>query len=214
MVAIPDVFTPDSLDKYVPASRAFWKDHLLFCRKIYYENCSRNTAYGSAFIARLYMLVQDKTQCRRQFDEIRRIWAGQDVTVVEGAGTHFGVGNDLLDNAASVERILCPPRKAYDSYAEILDACRSIDKNRMVLLSIGASAKPLGLALFHEGYRVLDVGNLDMEYEWYLAGATEKIKIPKHQILTEEENRQCGYTQYLSEVVQRIRVNVKSSARC
>lgn len=204
IVTIPDIFGIHSLDQYVPASREFWKDHLLFCRKIYYKNCSPDIAYGTTSISRCYITLQDQSRCRDWFDQIKHIWADKEITVVEGAGSHTGVTNDLLDTAASVERILCPPRKAYDSYSEILKACESIDKNRMVLLAIGPSAKPLGLTLFRQGYRVVDIGNLDTEYEWFLAGAKEKVKIAKQQVLTEEQNLQQGYTRYLSEVVRRV----------
>lgn len=202
IITVPDIF--NGLDLYKPASQEFWKDHLLFCRKIYYENCSPDIEYGTTSISRCYITLQDQSRCREWFNAIKEIWAGKDVTVVEGAGSHTGVTNDLLDTAASVERILCPPRKAYDSYAEILETCCRIDKNRLVLLAVGPTAKPLGLVLFRNGYRVLDIGNLDTEYEWFLAGAQDKVKIAKQQVLTEEDNRKEGYTQYLSEVVQRI----------
>lgn len=204
IVTIPDIFGPQSLDQYVPASREFWKDHLLFCRKIYYENCRPDIEYGTTSISRCYITLQDQSRCREWFDEIRQIWAGKDVTIVEGAGSHTGVTNDLLDTAKSVERILCPPRKAYDSYPLILEVCRKIDRNRLVLLAVGPTAKPLGLVLFREGHRVLDIGNLDTEYEWFLAEARNKVKIPKQSVLTVEENQRLGYTQYLSEVVERI----------
>lgn len=204
IITIPDIFGSHSLDQYVPASREFWKDHLLFCRSIYYRYCRPDMEYGTTSISRCYITLQDQSRCREWFDAIRQIWADKDVTIVEGAGSHTGVTNDLLDTAASVERILCPPRKAYDSYDEILVACRQIDKNRLILLAVGPTAKPLGLVLYREGYRVLDIGNLDTEYEWFLAGATEKIRHPKQQILTEEQNRQQGYTRYLDEVKRRI----------
>lgn len=204
IITIPDIFGNNSLDQYVPASREFWKDHLLFCRKIYYENCSPDIEYGTTSISRCYITLQDQSRCREWFDEIRQIWAGKDVTIVEGAGSHTGVTNDLMDTAASVERILCPPRKAYDSYQQILETCDNIPRDRLVLLAIGPSAKPLGLHLFHQGYRVLDIGNLDTEYEWFLSGTKEKVRIAKQQIVTEEQNREAGYTQYLSEIVARV----------
>lgn len=204
IVTIPDIFGPQSLEQYVPASREFWKDHLLFCRKIYYENCRSDIEYGTTSISRCYITLQDQSRCQKWFNEIRQIWAGKDVTIVEGAGSHTGVTNDLLDTATSVQRILCPPRKAYDSYTEIMEVCRRIDKNRLVLLAVGPTAKPLGLVLFREGYRVLDIGNLDTEYEWFLAGNKDKVKIPKQSVLTVEENERLGYTQYLSEIVDRI----------
>ena len=202
MIMIPDIF--DGLGQYERSSQEFWKDHLLFCRKIYNENCDPAVIYGNAFISRCYFILKDQSKSGIWFAKIRQIWNGKKVTVVEGAGSHTGVTNDLLDSAAEVERILCPPSQAFASYQEILNACEKIDPERLVLLSIGPSAKPLGLALFRKGYRILDIGNLDTEYEWYRAGAKTKIDVPKHHILTEEENIRAGYTKYLSEVVTRI----------
>ena len=202
IITIPDIF--NGLDQYEKPSQEFWKDHLLFCRKIYYENCDPKTAYGSTSVSRCYSTLRDQSKSGAWFASMRSIWNGKKVTVVEGAGSHTGVTNDLLDSAAAVERILCPPSQAYAAYQEILNTCEKIDPERLVLLSIGPSAKPLGLALFRKGYRILDIGNLDTEYEWYRAGAKTKTDIPKHHILTEEENIKAGYTKYLSEVVTRI----------
>jgi hypothetical protein len=43
---------------------------------------------------------------------------------------------------------------------------------------MGPTAKPLCYELALKGYQAIDIGNLDVEYEWYLRGATTKIKIP------------------------------------
>ena len=202
IITIPDIF--NGLDQYEKPSQEFWKDHLLFCRKIYYENCDPKTAYGKHFRVQMLFHTAGSVEKRHMVCVDAVDLEGKKVTVVEGAGSHTGVTNDLLDSAAEVERILCPPSQAFASYQEILNACEKIDPERLVLLSIGPSAKPLGLALFRKGYRILDIGNLDTEYEWYRAGAKTKIDVPKHHILTEEENIRAGYTKYLSEVVTRI----------
>ena len=63
---------------------------------------------------------------------------------------------------------------------------------------------PLTEDLFLKGYRVIDIGNLDMEYSWFLMNAKEKIAIPKHSIVGIEANRKAGYLQYLDEIRQEI----------
>lgn len=203
MVAIPDIFE-GNIEQYVPTTQHFWKDHLLFNRSAYYENCHSGKAYGNAYVSRCYMTLSDRSKSAEWFTSIKDFWKDRKITVIEGAGTHTGVTNDLLDTATEVERIICPSTQAYDYYQEILDACCQLDQNRMILISLGPSAKLLGLALFRKGYRILDIGNLDMEYEWFLAGVTNKTEIPKHHVLTIEANKENGYTQYLSEIVQRI----------
>lgn len=202
MVTIPGIF--DTLSDHRKASRQFWKDHLLFCRKTYEKYCNPDRIYYTTFVSRCYYYAKDRSNCGEWFAKIRKIWENKDVVVVEGTRTHNGVGNDLLDTAASVERIICPPRDAYGAIPQILEACEAYDKDRLFLLSVGVAAKFLALELFQKGYRVLDIGHMDMEYEWYVRQTPDKCKIEKHEIESEDANREAGYTQYLSQVKVRL----------
>lgn len=198
LVTIPDIF--QSLSDHHKASRQFWKDHLLFCRKTYETYCNTDRIYGSTFVSRCYYFAADKSNCAGWFEKIRRIWENMDVVVVEGSKTHNGVGNDLLGLANSVERIICPPKDAYGSLEQILSVCRQYGKDRVFLLSVGVAAKFIAFTLFQDGYRVLDIGNLDLEYEWYLRKAAGKIVLEKHDIVGEEANRAAGYHEYLEQI--------------
>lgn len=202
IVAIPKIF--DDLSVYRKKSRPFWKDHLLFCRKIYRKTCDSSKMYGNAFITRFYYLMEDKSQCGRWITGIKQIWQDKDVVIVEGEKTHNGVGNDLLDGARTVERIIGPSTQAYNRVDEIMECCREYPKDRLFLLSLGIGAKFLAEKLFLEGYRVIDIGNLDMEYEWYLQHARSKEKLAKHAIVGEEANRNAGYHEYLMQIKKKI----------
>jgi len=202
MVTIPDIFV--SLSEHRKESRQFWRDHLLFCRKVYRRYCNPDRIYGSTFLSRCYYFVEDKKDCGRWFAKVRKIWENKEIVVVEGSRTHNGVGNDLLDPAAGVERIICPPSDAYGALDRILAACEQFDKSKMFLISAGVAAKFLALELFRKGYRVVDIGNLDMEYEWFLRKADRKIPLEKHEIVEEEANRAAGYDTYLQQIKYRI----------
>lgn len=198
IVTIPGVF--DTLSDHTKESRQFWRDHLLMCRKTYEKYCNPDRVYYSTFISRCYYFAKDKNRCAQWYDGIRDIWKDRSVVVVEGERSHNGVGNDLLDRAAGVERIICPPKDAYGSLNRILEACMQYDRERLFLLSVGVAAKFIAMELFEKGYRVLDIGNLDMEYEWYVRGADHKIPLEKHEIVGEEANREAGYTEYLQQI--------------
>lgn len=202
IVTIPDVF--ETLADHHRDSRQFWRDHLLFNRKTYEKYCNPDRVYYSTFVSRGYYYAADRSGCGAQFAKIRKIWENKDVVVVEGTRTHNGVGNDLLDTAASVERIICPPRDAYGAIPRILEACEVYGKDRLFLLSVGVAAKFLALELFQKGYRVLDIGHMDMEYEWYVRQVPDKCKIEKHEIESEDANKEAGYTQYLSQIKVRL----------
>lgn len=204
LVAIPEIF--GDLSIYRKESRQFWKDHLLFGRKVYETCCNTEKKYYNAYITRFYYPIADKNQCGAWIENIRRIWKDKDVVVVEGEKTHNGVGNDLLDTARSVERIIGPSEQAYRKVDEILECCKEYPKDRLFLVSLGVAAKFLTEKLFLEGYRVIDIGNLDMEYEWYLRKAEYKEKIEKHDIIGEEANRNAGYEIYLKQIRRQITI--------
>lgn len=202
IVTIPDIF--DELSVYRKQSRQFWRDHLLFSRKIYEKYCNTDREYYNTSISRFYITLEDRSRCRKWVEGIRQIWKDKDVVVVEGERTHNGVGNDLLDTAASVERIIGPSSDAYARLDEIQECCREYPKDRLFLISLGVAAKFLAERLFLEGYRALDIGNLDMEYEWYLHGAKQKEELAKHDVIGEEANRAAGYNAYLAQIKKRI----------
>ncbi len=203
LVTIPGIF--DGLSDHHKASRLFWQDHLLFRRKTYETYCNPNRVYYTTFVSRCYYFAKDRTPCGGWFAKIRKIWENRDVVIVEGTRTHNGIGNDLLATAKSIERIICPPSDAYSAIPAILEACTAYPKDRLFLLSAGVAAKFLAAELFRQGYRVLDIGNLDMEYEWYVRRTPGKCKLEKHEIAGEEANRQAAladkaYAAYLAQV--------------
>lgn len=203
IVTIPGIF--DTLSDHRKASRQFWKDHLLFCRKTYERYCNPDRVYYTTFVSRCYYYGRDHSNCDRWFAKIRKIWENRDVVIVEGMKTHNGVGNDLFDSAHSIERIICPPKDAYGALPRITEACVQYGTDRLFLLSIGVAAKFLALELFQRGYRVLDTGNMDLEYEWYVHQAVEKVPLAKHDIAGEEANRAAAawdeeYGKYLEQV--------------
>lgn len=202
IVTIPGIF--ETLSDHHRESRQFWRDHLLFCRKTYEKYCNPDRIYYSTFVSRCYYYAADRSGCGAQFAKIRKIWENRDIVVVEGERTHNGVGNDLLDTARSIERIICPPSNAYEAIPAILDACTAYGKDRLFLLSVGVAAKFLTEELFGQGYRVLDIGNLDMEYEWFVRRAPGKMKLEKHDCVSEEANRAAGYTEYLEQIKVRV----------
>ena len=47
----------------------------------------------------------------------------------------------------------------------------------MILIALGPTATVLAYDLCKEGYQAIDIGHIDIEYEWLLRKATSKIKI-------------------------------------
>lgn len=152
------------------------------------EVCLQNTSspiipqprkkYGNAQITRPYLGQQDKQTSKYIFDKFKLLFSNKKIVIVEGEYTRFGVGNDLLQNAKSIKRIIVPAVNAFSSYRSILLQTLKMDVDSTYLLSIGPTAKILAYDLFNTGRRVFDVGHLDLEYEWFLRCANHKINIP------------------------------------
>lgn len=175
MICLPDVFT--GLERYSIDAQNFWSlNHLPhFLEK--YKNICRAPWYGSTFISRPYIDLEDKTPSAGYFTKLKQLWQDKDLLIVEGLTSRSGVGNDLFDGARSIKRIICPSRNAYSKLEAIKQAVREHADNRLILTMLGPTAKVLVYDLVQEGYRALDIGHIDSEYEWFQMGASHKVKL-------------------------------------
>ena len=183
VIGLPNVFSDRS--NFTPAAEAFWKGHLEHHLKDYVE-LARADWYGTTFVSRPYIDYVDKSQSFSQFEKLKQIWKDKDILIVEGVTSRSGVGNDLFDGANSIKRIICPSHNAYARIEEIQEAVLQYAENRLILCMLGPTAKILSYNLFKKGYRVLDIGHIDSEYEWMKMGVDTKVKL--HHKHTAEHN--------------------------
>ena len=175
IVCIPDIFA--DLTIYDEEPYEYWKLHVAKTRRLWYSILNRDKQYFNSFISRCYYMYKDKSKSREWFKKIKLIWNNREVVIIEGEKSRLGIGNDLLNNCRSIERILCPVKNSFSKYEEILEQAQKIDKNKLILLALGPTATVLAYDLCKLGYQAVDIGHLDIEYEWFLMGATKKIKV-------------------------------------
>lgn len=156
----------------------FWKSQISWVYPRLRRYLDRQKTYANASMSRLYIELKDKSESEKLFALVKNIWHNRNLLIVEGEKSRLGVGNDLFENAISIKRILGPAHNAYDKYEEILKEALKTDKNTLVLIAMGPTAKPLAFNLAKFGYQAIDIGNIDIEYEWYKRGVQSKIKIP------------------------------------
>ncbi|MGN0436805.1 MAG: SP_1767 family glycosyltransferase [Wujia sp.] len=151
-------------------------------RKQHYELLDMNRTYYDTYLTRPYASYRDNNTDapKKRFEKLKKIWDGRKLLIVEGEKTRMGVGNDLFDNADSIIRILGPAEHAFDRYDDILAEVLKQDKERLVLIAMGATATVLAYDLACVGFQALDIGHIDMEYEWMLAGKGKKTEV-KHK---------------------------------
>ena len=138
---------------------------------------NKNKLYYSAVISRFYFRFKNKHGIKNYVNKLKKIWDKKKVLIIEGEESRLGIGNDLFDNIKSIKRIICPIKNSFKVYDKIITETLKVNKNRLILIALGPTATILAYDLYKLGYQSIDIGHVDIEYEWYLRKAKKKIKI-------------------------------------
>lgn len=139
-------------------------------RRQHMELLRTDRVYANACISRNGTLKKVQNQ--------KRIWDNKDCVFIEGDKTRMGVGNDLFDNIKSIQRILCPSEHAFDKYDAILEESLKIPSDKTILIALGPTASVLAYDMAKAGYHAIDIGHVDLSYEWFLrTGSSKKAEV-------------------------------------
>jgi len=188
---------------------AFWfaLHHLFRYGEKWKSLLNLDKIYGDAFITRPYLTFKDKSKSNQIFYKLFSIWENKDIVLIEGEKSRNGVGNDMFSKVKSIQRILCPSENAFDKYYLILKESLKIDKNKLILISLGPTAKVLAYDLFLNGYRVIDIGHIDMEYEMFIRKETsiQKVQYKYFNEINERNPENCQDPDYLKKIITTIK---------
>ena len=165
--------------------------------------------FGDAQITRPYIDWETNERAERIFPLLKTLWKDRDIIIVEGDQTRMGVGNDLFDDARTIKRILGPATDAFEYRNEIKQAVLDVYHGELILMALGPTATILASQFSDLGIQALDIGNVDIEYEWFLRGAKERIPI-KGKFTNEAKDgigrvySECEDTAYLDQIIARI----------
>jgi glycosyltransferase family protein len=135
-----------------------------------------------ASFTRVITEIRDAYEIQQVIDQTKKIWARKKVLIIEGSGTKFGVGNDLLKSASSVHRIVSP---AVNAYSKIEDIRESIDEflkkqdnleEMVLLIALGPTATVLA-GDFGSVVQTIDIGHFDLQYEYLKKGSHKRVAI-------------------------------------
>lgn len=178
LICIPGIFARKEI--YTDEVQSWWRKNLRFNWILWKHKAIRGDyVYGDALCTRPYRAYRDRTQAEYRFKLFSMVVNGRNLVIIEGNETRLGMGNDLLSSAVSIERILCPGNNAFD----VIDAIEQyvvsyISKDSLLLIALGPTATVLAARLSIKGYQALDIGHIDIEYEWFRRGVSEKVAIP------------------------------------
>ena len=163
--------------------------------------------FGDSQVSRPYIAWKTKKKADIIFRRLMELWIDKDIIIVEGVKTRLGVGNDLFTGAKSIKRILGPATNAFDHLDEILAKIVEVHTNELIIMALGPTATILAAELCAKGVQAVDIGHIDIEYEWYLRGAKKHDMIPGK--FTNEADQVCDVDDcndewYKSQIVARI----------
>lgn len=173
IICVSDVF--GDMNERSEENRLYWEGFVKEMRWNVYRLLDMKKTYYNTTATRVYKPLKDKSVAGSRFEKWKSLWDGKDVVFIEGSKTRLGVGNDLFNNAKSIKRIIGPAENAFDKYDELLKAASEVDKNSLIILALGPCATVLSYDLSKLGYRALDLGHIDIEYEWFLRNDSETL---------------------------------------
>lgn len=163
--------------------------------------------FGDTQITRPYIAYKTPEHGAQIFPKLKQLWDGKDILFVEGEKTRLGVGNDLFSNAKSVKRVLCPATNAFDRYDEIVNAVIEVWNGEFVLLALGPTATVLATDFADRGMRAMDLGHVDIEYEWFLSGTKDHDKVAgkfTNEAVAGNQVSECDDPEYIKSIVRRV----------
>lgn len=185
-------------------ARSFWNEYTVRNIDKLLAITNSNRLYGETNISRLYLSHKDKSKCKLFVNELKLLWKDRDIVFVEGDRTCLGVGNDLFNDAKSIRRIICPNKNAWSVYDTILNTTLKETTNKdLIILALGMTATVLAYDLAKSGRQALDLGHIDIEYEWMRMGAKEKVAVPG-KFTNEAEGGKISSTSYTDEYLKQV----------
>lgn len=125
-----------------------------------------NKTYYSACFIYPYIIYEEWNH-DRYFDSLRKIWNNKNIVVITGDRVFKKIKYNIFDNAKNIKYIYGPNSGAYEKYNELINLIKQEDKNNILIYALGPCGKLLAYETFKIGYRVLDLGHLIKDYDFY-----------------------------------------------
>ncbi|MDE5412674.1 SP_1767 family glycosyltransferase [Alkalihalobacterium chitinilyticum] len=205
IVCIPYVFK--SLRGLTPKSKDYWRKYMNSKYNEIKTLLNSNNEYYDSLVTRVYIDHLDKSKSLERFKKFKKIWDGKNIVIVEGSKTRFGRGNNLLENSRSIKRIICPAESAFSKYQDIVTEVKKQSREDLILISLGPTATVLAYDLAKSGFQAIDIGHIDIEYEWFLQGTNDKIPIKNKYVNEVKGGRRVDFKrdiEYEEQIVKRI----------
>ncbi len=142
-----------------------------------------NKTYYSACFVYPYNIYEE-WDLDEQFDEMRKIWSCKNITVIAGSRVFKNIKYNVFDNAHSISYIYGPNMNALQKYDELKEKIFNVSKDNILIFALGPCGKILAYNAYKSGYRVLDMGHLIKNYDFYKKRDLMSVKEFKNNFRT------------------------------
>lgn len=205
LVCIPYAFKDSSVQRGY--QRIFFEREWLLRKKDIIDKLDVGRLWGDSCFTRFYYGRRDIKDYEAYVMLLKKIWNQRKLLIVEGEQSRLGIDNDLFDNTSEICRILCPITNAFAKYEEILSATKRVSKDYLVIIALGHTATVLSYDLSKCGYQAIDIGHVDIEYEWLRMKAKHKVVVPNKYVNEVDNGRVITSLEepiYQSQIIERI----------
>ena len=183
------------LNRFIKPSKMMWTRFFKAYKFNLAKLIDKKKIFYSSTISRFYIRYKSKNKKKisKFINKLKKIWENRDILIIEGMLSRLGIGNDLFDNTKSIKRIICPSLNSFRVYNKILKSVKRLKEKRLILIALGPTATILAYDLFILGYQAIDIGHVDIEYEWFLKKAKRQIPI-KNKFVNEVRGIKYHFT--------------------
>lgn len=148
-------------------------------RRFLLKSCRRGTAYIDTCITQMYQTYEEYN-FEAHYSRMQALLSNRDITLICGEGIFEKLEHRAFDVCMSVEWLYAAETNAYSNYGRLLKKALMTDKNRLVCIVLGPTAKVLAYDLHKAGYQAWDMGHYFKDFDAYMRNAPrteEKIKL-------------------------------------
>ena len=106
------------------------------------------------------------------YNNLKQIWNNKKITIITGDRVYNNIEHNIFENASEISYIYGPTENAFDEYEELKTKLINTPKENILIFALGPAGKILAYDMYKMGYRVLDLGHLIKDYDFYRKSKT------------------------------------------
>lgn len=167
LVGINYLYYNMEYENYTDVVQQYFLSHIWKLREQINKNIDEDKDYVAAEFTQLYQIYKNYN-FENYFNKIKKIWDNKDIVIGCGETVFDKIEYNIFSNAKNIIFEYMPSKNAFSMYDKLLEKMQKYDKSRLIILILGQTATVLASDLTDIGYRVLDLGHIAKDYDYFM----------------------------------------------